>query len=46
MADQWTRQAGVYMFYGSSEIGDIALSGGSRENLWATQMSVFVNSLL
>jgi len=45
MADQWTRQAGVYMFYGSSEIGDTALGGG-RENLWATQMSVFVNSLL
>jgi hypothetical protein len=45
MADQWTRQAWVYLFYESSEIDDTALSGG-RENLWVTQMSGFVSSLL
>jgi len=33
MADQWTRQAGVYMIYGSSEIDDTALTGGGKENL-------------
>ena len=27
MADQWTRQAGVYMIYESSEIDDTALTG-------------------
>jgi len=45
MADQWTRQAGVYMIYESSEIDDAALGGG-RENLWVTQVSGFVSSLL
>ena len=46
MADQWTRQAGVYMIYGSSEIDDTAFIGGGRENLWVTKMSVFISSLL
>jgi hypothetical protein len=46
MADQWTMQAGVYMIYESSEIDNTALSGGGKENLWVTQMSVFFSSLL